>query len=66
MGKLAVNNLLSRVSLAVYAKNTVERAPPLEALPLSLTAGGAARTLIADRHDAEADKKLANEMISSI
>lgn len=46
---------------------TAEREAVAEVKSVAVNAAAAAaRTLIADRHDAEADKKLADEMISSI
>ena len=63
-GKLMVER---RKRMAEDKIATAEREAVAEVKSVAVNAAAAAaRTLIADRHDAEADKKLANEMISSI
>lgn len=63
-GKLMVER---RKRMAEDKIATAEREAVAEVKSVAVNAAAAAaRTLIADRHDAEADKKLADEMISSI
>lgn len=63
-GKLMVER---RKRMAEDKIATAEREAVAEVKSVAVNAAAAAaRTLIADRHDAEADKNLADEMISSI